>query len=552
MRYLIRFISRNAAGGIEQADRTVDTPVITIGRATDQVLHLRDRRARLQHAAIEQQADGVHITTSALSGVEVNGRSQRDVRLAVGDVIEVGSNVLTVIEAPQGVDFAISFELSAEASSEHFVADWSEPVAGIAGWSKRRLSWTLALSVVLFALLLPAITLVNEDTARLTRGSLLPDDSLWLAGPVHSAHSSTAGECETCHVTPFRRVPDAACTACHTVDRHVTRAQHGVLGEIRCASCHLEHNEPPQLVNRHQGLCADCHARLPGDVALEPASDFLDAHPEFKVTLLQPTPGAEGELDWQPVHLLMSDARGAERSNLKFDHAKHLDPAGIVTPDGRRSIECPECHVPDAGGARMQPIVMDERCSGCHALSFDPDDPSRVVPHGDPQAVVQSLVEYYSARLLGEDPDSVQQRVRRPGRALSRADRDRAAAEARVQAMSVAEDLFERRVCTTCHEVTRLDDGSRMPWRVLPVRLTDTFFVHARFSHASHETGVTQCAGCHDAQHSASASDVLIPGIEVCRDCHGSGTARRNDAAQTPSTCIMCHSFHFESKGTWP
>ena len=533
MKYLIRFITRNAAGGVEHSDKVVAEPVLTIGRASDQVLHLKDRRTRLQHATIEQQSDGVHITSSALSGISVNGRSQRDALLASGDVIEVGSNILRVIEAPDGIDFAITFELSTEASSDHFVTDWSAPVSGVGGWSKRRLSWTLVIAVALFALLLPRITF----------------ESFFLAGPVHGAHSSTAGECESCHVNAFQRVPDEACTACHTVDPHVAQSAAKVLGENRCASCHLEHNEPPQLVNQHQGLCADCHEDIPADTALEDASDFLDAHPEFKLSLLRQTTSDDNDGEWEIIRLPMSEAQGAEQSNLIFDHAVHLDESGIVTPDGRRVIECVECHIPEPGGARMQPISMDEHCSDCHTLSFDPDDPSRSVPHGDPEIVLQSLIEYYSARLLGGDPTASEQRLRRPGRALSRTERDRAAAEARVQALKVAEDLFERRACTNCHQVTRLDSGSEVPWQVQAVRLTETFFTHANFSHAAHETGVTTCDGCHQASQSDTAQDVLIPGIESCRDCHGSGFSKRNNSAHTPSTCVMCHSFHFAAKG---
>ena len=92
MKYLIRFIAKNTAGGVEHSDKIVDAPLISIGRATDQVLHLQDRRVRLQHASIEQQSDGVHITSKLMSGVSVNGRSQRDARLVNGDVIEIGRN----------------------------------------------------------------------------------------------------------------------------------------------------------------------------------------------------------------------------------------------------------------------------------------------------------------------------------------------------------------------------------------------------------------------------------------------------------------------------
>ncbi|MEQ9561371.1 MAG: hypothetical protein RLN69_02535, partial [Woeseiaceae bacterium] len=77
MRFLVRFITRNSAGGVESHDRVIDAPVVTMGRATDQMLHLQDRRARLQHAQLEEQDGAVRITTAALAGVDINGRSQR-------------------------------------------------------------------------------------------------------------------------------------------------------------------------------------------------------------------------------------------------------------------------------------------------------------------------------------------------------------------------------------------------------------------------------------------------------------------------------------------
>ena len=551
MRYLIRFISKNPAGGVEHHDKVVDTAVVTIGRATDQILHLKDKRARLQHAVIEEKDDGVHISTSALAGVTVNGRSQRDARLSAGDVIEVGANILRVIDPPPDADFAFSFELSTDASSEDLVQDWSVTSAGVSELSKRKLSWYAVLAVLTLAFVIPAAGLLHPTIASVLRNSILPDDGLWLAGPVHSKHSSTSAECENCHATLFTRVKDNACLECHTANRHVSEPAEPVLGQERCASCHLEHNEPPSLIKRHQGLCAGCHEDMPADSPFEDASDFLDGHPRFKISLLQPSAEEGGDTEWNLQRMILSEARQSDRSNLKFDHAVHLAEEGIVTPDGRRVVECVDCHVPEPGGALMKPIAMDEICSGCHALTFDADDPTREVPHGDPEGVVQVLIEYYSARLLGDDPDAGPQRLRRPGRALTRADRDKAAAEARVQAMRIAEDLFERRACVNCHEVSDSGD-EQMPWRVEPVRLTQSFFPHANFSHAAHDTEVTSCDGCHNASTSDSSSDVLIPGIDSCRECHGSGSATRNSSAQTASACIMCHSFHFESKGQFP
>lgn len=547
MKFLVRFITTNAAGGLEYNDKHIEESVITIGRATDQVLHLRDRRTRLNHATIEDRDGKAHLASSVLAGVMVNGHSQRDTRLVAGDIIEVGSNVLRVIEPPDGFDFALTFELKAEVSSDDVVPSLSTDILSDVGAGKRRLSWIAAAAVLLFAMLIPSFSMLGGDLASLMRGSaLLPDDSWWLAGPVHSKHASTAADCQNCHTDAFSRVPDQACLACHTAARHVADPAAPILGEQRCASCHLEHNEPPSLVKQHHGLCADCHDDLPPSSDLGSATDFLDDHPDFKTSLLQPSLLPDGTTEWEIMRTDMEGAAGKDRSNLKFDHAAHLVSEGVISPDGKKVMACIDCHITEPGGGAMQAIVMDEHCSSCHTLSFDADDPDRTVPHGDPEGVIQVLVEYYSARLLGSDPDAVEQRVRRPGAKLSRADRDKVAAEAKVQAMAVAADLFERRACINCHEVTRDDADAGMPWRVQPVRLTETFFPGARFSHAAHDTEVTSCNGCHNATESESAGDLLIPGIESCRDCHGSAIARRNDVGQTPSTCIMCHKFHIQ------
>jgi DnaJ-class molecular chaperone len=135
---------------------------------------------------------------------------------------------------------------------------------------------------------------------------------------------------------------------------------------------------------------------------------------------------------------------------------------------------------------------------------------------------------------------------------MSRADRDRAAAEARVQALAVAEDLFERRACSNCHVVRKEAGENDAPWSVAPVELTESFLPHANFSHAAHQTEISGCDDCHKASDSEAAADILIPDLNSCRDCHGSGIASRNGAQQTPSTCVMCHSFHFDDKGSYP
>ncbi|MCZ6501938.1 MAG: cytochrome c3 family protein, partial [Gammaproteobacteria bacterium] len=102
-----------------------------------------------------------------------------------------------------------------------------------------------------------------------------------------------------------------------------------------------------------------------------------------------------------------------------------------------------------------------------------------------------------------------------------------------------AENLFERQTCTICHEITQ-DNSHEIPWIVRPVRLTTDWFPMAEFSHDSHKN--MQCSGCHEAEPSALATDVLIPEIGSCRTCHGGEDA--SDRLQ--SSCITCHKFHLD------
>jgi len=78
----------------------------------------------------------------------------------------------------------------------------------------------------------------------------------------------------------------------------------------------------------------------------------------------------------------------------------------------------------------------------------------------------------------------------------------------------------------------------------VPVRLTQNWMPRARFNHAAHIT--EPCQSCHDrAEHSKKSSDILMPGIQKCRDCHG-GT---HDGSKLDSDCVMCHRFHLPNRG---
>lgn len=563
MRVLIRFVRRGQAGAVEHKERLFDGEAVTLGRSTDQVLHLKDRRVALKHARIALRGAVAVISSKAPGGIVVNEALCREAALRPGDVIRIGANVLTVFAQPAGVDLAFSFELDPEAAAGDVCLEPQLLNLAAIGWRRRSWSWLLFGAVTLLVLLVPAAGLLDAGTRDRIRNGPLPDDSLWLSGPLASAHHNTGKRCETCHQRPFQRVRNEACLDCHAgVSRHFAAAT-GIVTELdsaRCASCHAEHNEPEMLLRRDDALCAQCHehiAAIAGAKATtRDAGDFHDNHPAFRISLLMPPSTADERRAgiWPVLRVALDHPGLAERSRLKFSHKVHLDPAGIDGPDATQVLDCSDCHRPQADGRRMQPVTMEQHCASCHRLDFDPAFPEATVPHGDASIVLRRLIEYYSRSYLEQYPDprataAPARRVDVPGRVPDARERARLLQKARDRAFAVARDLFERRTCHDCHEVENTGNAAD-PWRVLPARLTTAWMPAANFSHARHETALSSCDKCHDANDSKVAADVLMPAIGVCRECHGGGE-RHAKASLVQSGCTLCHGFHDAAQGPW-
>jgi hypothetical protein len=233
----------------------------------------------------------------------------------------------------------------------------------------------------------------------------------------------------------------------------------------------------------------------------------------------------------------------SESSNLAFPHETHLDPAGVKSPSrGRVVLDCGACHRPDASKRNFEPISMERHCRECHRLEFEPAVTSREVPHGKPAEAATVISEFYASLALNGVKDSFERAFGVPGEGLlrrvgqpSESQRRVALALARLKADRVAVDLFEVRVCNTCHEVERKDAA----WSIAPVRIASRWMPQARFNHKSHAQ--SKCADCHDVAHSMDSSDVAIPEIETCRECHGGSKPVEK---KVTSSCMLCHGFH--------
>ena len=556
---LVTFVTTNKRGQPVRNPRRVSGGTLTIGRGTQCQIQLPDPRVLLEHAKIFVLGNE-SVIEAGTGRILVNGRAVNGQRLHPKDVIDVGPYRIEV-EAPlPDVPLVLTVTPSAQLAAEAGAPASSLLLRG-PRISKRRLSYLGFFTALLLFLVMPIALDMLEgrqlpSVVEKHRSDWMPavyvlSNQLmqsWDPGPLAKAHQGTQKNCHACHQIPFVQVRDFGCIKCHSgIKEHVpktelTSAEGRKFAEQRCAECHRDHkgvNMAPQA----QELCADCHRdvhkvaekALSGNV-----TDFASMHPEFRLSLVEPgKPPAVRRIRMggkEPI---------VERSNLKFNHALHLDPAGVRGVAGRKLLDCGSCHEPDDTGRLIAPVSMERHCKECHSLAFEPAVTDRQVPHGDEAAIRTMLQEFYARLMLGNIPDGVTPPAdmprMRPGAVLTPEDRSRALAIADRKAAQVMRELYQTRgVCGTCHEVTRTEEAAgKVRWEVAPIYLTRVWMPQARFTHAKHQS--MSCSGCHSVDRSTKSSDVAMPDLRSCRECH---VGAQPVEGKVTSDCATCHKFH--------
>lgn len=527
-------------GGLEVAsDEGLEVDRVTIGRGTDQHVVLTDIRVTLAHAEIRlQPGGGYRIECQGPNPVWLNGSPVQGAALGVGDIVDLGRYRVVVGDPEPGTDLLLTIEERVSAreaqGSRRGLYLMSLEQAGL---GRRRWAWALAALVLGLLLLLPVALRFGPSAVA---GPSV--DALWQAGPSSGAHGGFIEECSRCHQAPFTPVGNAACLDCHRDQPHHSTRPELIalpgLAEARCGSCHGEHNGRDGLVARNPELCTDCHAKPDerfAEAKLEPAARFDDAHPDFSFHLPAWQDGEASRVELTRANVLR------EEPHLLFPHDLHLVAAGVASPDGKRVMACADCHV--AAGEGFQPLRMQDQCASCHRLEFDTDAPARELPHGLPQQV-SAIIRGHFARmaLAGEVKDpaapAIVRLLRRPGEVLAPAQAQAALAWADERAALAIADVFERRVCGSCHVVTATPGDADAPYRIDKPALTQRYLTGARFDHAAHRT--ENCSRCHDAKASKTSADLLLPGVDNCRGCH----ADQSTGTRVGTTCVDCHGFH--------
>lgn len=590
MNALIRNLRTGPEGVTEAQDAAAQVDLITIGSAADRTIQLLGREVAARHAVIAAAGSTLRISAQRGRRVRVNDRDVKHATLSVGDRIEIGGNRLRIIGAPAGFDLAIEVQLSSSTDASEFERAFRTDLAQT--WlSKRGGAWLLAVLTLLIALAIP-LGMVYLHRQGMATPAGLPDDALWSPGPLipaHQhviatraipAHKDIAGKaCNACHEQLFIHVQDPACKQCHqnvldhvdAKDLRLTRLD----SPPRCAQCHLDHDGGASLLAiRDDSLCVACHAgpraRF-GSLKVDPVRGFSEggAHPAFKVALLKPPVSGAGSAAVATAdQCAASDAElraslgawilsrepigGAhEQSNLKFSHAQHLD-AAQVTP----ALGCADCHTAEPDGEHFVPVTMARTCAtgSCHQLAFDARAPE--LPHGKP-CEAMFVIEDFFARVVSGDPTLI---PKRRDLVLRLPDREKPEEPAIAPCSGPPYVCANKRAvveighqfapngsgCVSCHVVN--DTGAsdiHNRFQVLPVRLTYDYFPSVRFRHKDHAvqkelSGDKACLSCHAAHASKQSSDVLIPDVGKCLECHSDRPAVDHVTVQ----CVSCHAYH--------
>jgi hypothetical protein len=394
----------------------------------------------------------------------------------------------------------------------------------------------------------------------------------------------------------FLSVSDTACKTCHAGPGHNAKSD-----APACGSCHIEHVGRARLVQVADRHCVQCHGDLRTKdgqpSAFHARIPDLAGHPQFAVGVRDEQALTRTRLDDKPEPRDTTQIKLNHAKHLKVnlrgieELAQQRGPAGLTTMKDGLQLSCTFCHMPDERGQYMQALSYDEHCAACHPLDFDGRFPDTVAPHTRPPIVraflrgtLAEAFEQCQAIPAGEAGAPIRDRcvelelakappaegdrprgrwlrgravepergpdTPRGGRLRGRAAQEEAPAadalrdrRARAELPPVATSwiatqfdtiepsLFKQR-CEYCHTLTREGEA---PAEIVPPNIPARWLPHARFDHAAHRP--VACTECHVAVTSTETTDVLLPKIETCRECHQPrGGARAG--------CVECHRYH--------
>ncbi len=372
-----------------------------------------------------------------------------------------------------------------------------------------------------------------------------------------------------------------------------------------CGRCHRDHRgREVSLVRVGDSDCTNCHRNLQAHTegATSPFENkvtaFATDHPDFRSRKADP-----GKIKFNHFqHMLpgqMPDGTAAE-NQWTLGRIKALDPAAYERyknqpwQKGKGDndavvLDCASCHQLDsrefgvkdnfigdvpsaavlpsrAAGAYMLPITYENQCKACHPI--DVKDMKAPVPHRVQPDELRHFVQgvYTREYLIKQENPLLDVEVKagvpipgkEPGGAAAMA---RDAIKAQVDRAMTAL-LTGKKTCGECHVDAEGKDLTYRPEepgapeqplpKIAPSSIPDVWFEHAKFNHMSHRA--VSCRDCHEKAYAFKAdgttrndpasvthTDVLIPDITNCRQCHAPASGGKGGVRHD---CAECHTYH--------
>ena len=579
MKLLLKTI-RKRAGSDETSTREtiLEGREIHVGRAVSMEICLPDIGVDFQHATIEMVEGKLVMKATSPGGIKVGGQ-ERDQADLGSEAATIGRFTFRGEAGRDGADAAVTMEEeAADAAPTHDRKGKKRDLEDVLP-SRRLLAWVFSIAIIGVFLVWPMLDVMKrpgmsagaeapavevvDGMARKDLPHTTPMEIAWSSGPLSKAHQMIENDCAACHQRPFEMTQNVACLSCHAMtENHSDVEAHPALAleNTRCAACHKEHNGGDAPVETASSACVGCHQNITSvsaDSKLDNITGFGDNHPAFQIALVtavnhSPETGVTAEVKRVPF---TAGTTLQENSGLKFPHSKHMVEGGVRSPNGKKQLQCANCHELEPGGMLMRATDMERDCAGCHKMTFNAAGVERTVPHADEDEVARILTDYFIAAAMegGVEAENAPQPVKRKRRrriagentsdvraeqtGLSDAQRGQAIEWAQKEAIVQMDTLFGVRLCGNCHEAQKFPDQTGTErWKVLPAVLQREWMPRARFNHTPHEA--MDCTSCHDAAKSEKASDILMVEQDTCRDCHdGTENGARAD-------CVDCHEYH--------
>ena len=266
-------------------------------------------------------------------------------------------------------------------------------------------------------------------------------------------------------------------------------------------------------------------------------------------------PSPEGKVQRVPLDEPRSNDAHVARDTtaLRLNHALHLK-RGLRGKDGPTTLQCSSCHQSGDRPGVMAPVNFERHCQDCHTLGFDERLSQVQVPHGAAAEVYPFLFAQYANLLLpraGADTDWSKRsgnggyEIPKGGALADTKEQRRLITQVTQHARTAERELFTKTGCVLCHDVSKRNSGGddadslTTVYEVKEPRMPKVWFPAAHFSHKPHEE--VTCESCHTGvTKSSKSSDVLMPRVAVCKECH----TQEPKVGFVASGCVMCHGYH--------